>query len=97
MCLEVDLRKAFDTIIWDFIIKGLKAIGIPDCMVRWIKACISSASFSVSLNGELHGFFPSSRGLRQGDPLSPYLFVLGMEGLGGLLKIASMGTQFRFH
>ncbi|KAJ7009371.1 hypothetical protein NC653_000135 [Populus alba x Populus x berolinensis] len=95
--LKVDLKKAFDTISWDFIIKGLKAIGIPDCMVTWIKACISSASFSVSLNGELHGFFPSSRGLRQGDPLSPYLFVLGMEGLGGLLKIASMSTQFRFH
>ncbi|KAJ6941863.1 hypothetical protein NC652_007817 [Populus alba x Populus x berolinensis] len=95
--LKVDLRKAFDTISWDFIIKGLKAIGIPDCMVGWIKACISSATFSISLNGELHGFFPSSRGLRQGDPLSPYLFVLGMEGLGGLLKIASMSTQFRFH
>ncbi|KAJ6925333.1 hypothetical protein NC651_009871 [Populus alba x Populus x berolinensis] len=95
--LKVDLRKAFDTISWDFIIKGLKAIGIPDCMVGWIKACISSATFSISLNGELHGFFPSSRGLRQGDPLSPYLFVLGMEGLGGLLKIASMDSRFRFH
>lgn len=95
--LKVDLRKAFDTISWDFIIRGLQAIGTPDCMVGWIKACISSATFSVSLNGELHGFFPSSRGLRQGDPLSPYLFVLGIEGLGGLLKTASLGAQFRFH
>lgn len=55
--LKVDLRKAFDTISWPYILMGLKAIGIPDRMVRWIHLCISSAHFSVSINGLLHGFF----------------------------------------
>jgi hypothetical protein len=50
-------------------------------MVRWIEVCMSMAYLFVSMNGESHGFFPSSRGLWQGDLLSPYLFVLAMEGL----------------
>lgn len=95
--LKVDLKKAFDTISWNYILMGLKAVGIPDCMVKWIQVCISSAHFSVGINGKLHGFFQSSRGLRQGDPLSPYLFVLAMEGLGGLLGMASSEPTFRFH
>lgn len=95
--LKVDLKKAFDTISWNYILMGLKAVGIPDCMVKWIQVCISSAHFSVGINGKLHGFFQSSRGLRQGDPLSPYLFVLVMEGLGGLLGMASSEPTFRFH
>jgi hypothetical protein len=95
--LKVDLKKAFDTISWDFILKALQAISIPGKMVGWIHTCISSTYFSVSLNEELHGFFQSSRGLRQGDPLPPYLFVLAMEGLGGALNLAATNPLFRFH
>ena len=95
--LKVDLKKAFDTISWDFILKALQAIGIPGKMVGWIHTCISSTYFSISLNEELHGFFQSSRGLRQGDPLPPYLFVLAMEGLGGALNLAATNPLFRFH
>jgi hypothetical protein len=62
--MKVDLRKAFNTISWDFIMKGLQAINILERMVGWIQTCISSAYFSISLNGELQGFFQSSRGLR---------------------------------
>ena len=57
----------------------------------WIKWCISTAPFSVMLNGSLEGFFRSSRGLRQGDPLSPYLFVLGMEAFSLLVDRAAEG------
>jgi hypothetical protein len=95
--LKIDLKKAFDIISWQFIIKGLQCIGLPEHMITWIRACISSAFFSVGINGSLHGFFPSSRGLRQGDPLSPYLFVIAMEGLGGMLRLATQNPSFKFH
>ena len=60
--------------------------------VNWVKRCISIASFSVLVNGSLVGFFNSSRGLRQGDPLSPYLFIIDMEVFSILMdKDASGG------
>ena len=66
-------------------------MGFGDKWVRWIWWCISTASFSVLINGVLVGFFPSSRRLRQGDPLSPYLFVMGMKVLSILIRRASAG------
>ncbi|RVW39954.1 putative mitochondrial protein [Vitis vinifera] len=59
--------------------------------VGWMWSCISSAKFSVMVNGVPAGFFPSSKGLRQGDPLSPYLFVMGMEVLDVLIRRAVEG------
>ena len=60
--------------------------------VNWVKKCISTASFSVLVNGSPTGFFNNSRGLRQGDPLSPDLFIIGMEVISILVdKVASGG------
>ena len=59
--------------------------------IGWIQWCISTTSFSVIINGSPVGFFKSSRGLRQGDPLSPYLFVLGMEVFSILIDKATRG------
>ena len=60
--------------------------------ISWIKRCISTTTFSVLFYGFPTGFFWISRGLRKGDPLSPYLFVIGMEALSGLLKCAVEGN-----
>ncbi|GJU72240.1 hypothetical protein Tco_1263645 [Tanacetum coccineum] len=76
---SVDIQKAYDTVNWRFLKEVLIGGGFHDRMIGWIKECVSSTSFSISINGSLHGYFKGKRGLRQGDPLSPNLFTLIME------------------
>lgn len=68
--LKVDLKKAFDSLNWDFILLLLKALCFPESFINLIAQCITTTMFSVSVNGELGGYFKGPRGLRQGDPLS---------------------------
>ena len=89
---KLDIEKAYDHIRWDFLLKMLERMGFGSKWIRWINWCISTATFSILINGSPSGFFWSSRGLRQGDPLSPYLFVIGMEALSCLLKRAVEGN-----
>ncbi|WJZ95322.1 hypothetical protein VitviT2T_014100 [Vitis vinifera] len=70
----------------------MQRMGFGEKWIGWIRWCISTASFSVLVNGSPTGFFRSSKGLRQGDPLSPYLFVLGMEALSSLINRAVRGS-----
>ena len=71
--------------------KVMKKMGFGSKWLGWMWSCISTAKFSVLVNGVPVGFFPSSKGLRQGDPLSPYLFVMGMEVLSALIRRAVEG------
>ena len=68
---KLDIEKAYDSINWQFLLKVMQKMGFGPKWIGWMWSCISTAKFSVLVNGVLAGFFSSSKGLRQGDPLSP--------------------------
>jgi len=76
---KLDLEKAYDHMNWDFLLYLLQRCGFGEKLRDWIRFCISTVRFSILVNGTPSGFFTSSRGLRQGDLLSPLLFVVVME------------------
>nr|TKR97767.1 hypothetical protein D5086_0000209670 [Populus alba] len=72
-------------------------LGFPAAFVKLVMQCVSSASYSVAINGDIHGFLAGHSGVRQGDPLSPYLFICCMEYFSRMLMLASQQGVFRFH
>ena len=72
----------------------LQQCGFSEKLRRWIKCCISTVKFSILINSSPSDFFGSSRGLRQGDPLSPFLFDIVMEALSRMLVAATAAGQF---
>ncbi|GJR75171.1 putative reverse transcriptase domain, reverse transcriptase zinc-binding domain protein [Tanacetum coccineum] len=95
---KVDIQKAYDTVDWEFVRRILHGFGFHARMVSWIMECVSTTSYSICINGNLHGYFKGNKGLRQGDPLSPYLFTLIMEVLTLMLhrRVLDSGI-FTYH
>jgi len=92
MLLKLDLEKAYDRVRWDFLQETLEAAGLSEGWTSRIMAGVTDPSMSVLWNGERTDSFVPARGLRQGDPLSPYLFVLCLERLCHLIE-ASVGKR----
>ncbi|CAL1383991.1 unnamed protein product [Linum trigynum] len=86
MILKIDLAKAYDRINWKFLEATLIATGLPMDFVKLLMACVTTARFQVMWNGGFTESFQPSRGLRQGCPLSPYLFTLCIERLNHCIK-----------
>ncbi|GMI82239.1 hypothetical protein HRI_001893200 [Hibiscus trionum] len=95
MAIKVDLEKAFDRVRWDFISDSLLDAGLPANIRRIIMHSVTSSSFQIQWNGILSRPFWPQRGIRQGDPLSPYLFVLVMERLGHLINAAISSGEWK--
>jgi hypothetical protein len=83
---KLDLSKAYDRVDWEFLNKVMQKMGFVHRWVDWIMACVTSVRYQVKFNGTLLDSFSPSRGLRQGDPLSPFLFLLVADGLSTLLQ-----------
>lgn len=90
---KLDL-EAFDKVDWKFLHYMLGRIGFGEKWRKWIQECISSAWFSTLLNGSPKGYFQAGRGLRQGDPLSPFLFLLVAEAFRKMIKRAVSASLF---
>lgn len=95
--LKIGIRKAYDSVDWGFLQDVLQALNLPKRFCRWIMECVTTPAYSIALNGEVKGFFPGMQGLRQGDPLSPFLFFLCIEYLSRLFKARLDDSEFNYH
>ncbi|GJU33495.1 RNA-directed DNA polymerase, eukaryota, reverse transcriptase zinc-binding domain protein [Tanacetum coccineum] len=86
VAFKINSHKAYDSVKWGFLRQCLVHFGFPVCMITWIMNCLSSPSFTISINGDHQGYFKGMCGLRQSDPLSPYLFTFVIEVFSLMLK-----------
>lgn len=95
--IKVDLKKAYDSIEWSFLFTVLSELGFPSVFIKWIKSYVTTVSYTIMLNGKPSPSILAKKGLRQGDPISPFLFALGMEYLSRCLGELALTPNFNYH
>ena len=95
LLLKLDISKAFDTLSWPFLLKVLQARGFGQNWRRWISVLLSTASSKIMLNGHQGPAIRHRRGVRQGDSLSPMLFIIAMDVLHRLFLKAARDSVLR--
>jgi len=86
--VKVDFEKSYDSVDWELLYYMMGRLGFNDKWVKWIKMCLESATISILINGSPMKEFKPRKGLRQGDPLTLFLFLIVAEGLTGLVREA---------
>lgn len=95
MMIKLDLAKAYDKLSWQYLQRIIEAYGFDDRWIAWIMSMISTPSMSILLNGTPTDTFKPSCSLRQGDPFSPFLFILAAYGLGRLINARVSIGEFK--
>ena len=86
MAIKLDMSKAYNRVEWAYLKSMMRKLGFNEKWISLIMMCVTMVSYSVLINGEPRSNIIPSRGLRQGDPISPYLFVLCTEGLSAMIR-----------
>ena len=85
IALKLDMSIAYDSMEWSILEVVMRKLGFDDQWISLLMLCVKSVSYSILVNGEPKGFIHPTRGIRLGDPFSPFLFLLCTEGLNGLI------------